>query len=505
MQYPQTKITPWDHQVDGFNLTDNHFGFYYAWDMGAGKTKGGIDYSNSINAKKVLITCPNKVISVWPGQFRIHSYQDYNVMPVTKKLGTSEKKARAIYEHIKKCEQIGQPCAIVINYESCWRQPIGPIYNDSGKMTNLGMLMSQDWDLIIADEAHRMKTPGGKASWMMKRLNKKGAMRLWLSGTPMPHSPLDLYAQFRALDPSIFGTNFTFFKRRYCQLGGFEGRQVVGWINQNELQEKFYSIAHHVHADDCLDLPGKQDIFITCDLDSKAKKIYQELNRDFIADVNDGVIVATNALVKMLRLAQIAGGYLQYEHEIDADTTVTKNQIIDNSKIETLIELMKGLPPQEPVVIFVRFRNEIDRIIEAINKSFTGLDKRNITEFSGRTDEPLDFVDSVWRNTFTDTAIVQIQAGCEGIDMTAARYTFYFSIGFSLGQYRQSRRRTRRPGQTRKCFYYHIIATGTVDRKIMTAIKEKKRIVNSVLNQTKMDLGKNASMIEDAPNFLLKN
>lgn len=286
-------------------------------------------------------------------------------------------------------------------------------------------------------------------------------------------------------------------------MGGFEGRQVVGWINQDELQQKFYSIAHHVKSEDCLDLPEKQSIIIPCDLDPKAKKIYNDLDNDFIAGVGDGVITASNALVKMLRLAQIAGGYLQYEHEIDEDKTVTKDRIIDNSKIETLIELIKDLPPHEPVIIFVRFRNEIIRIRKAIEQSFTGSDKRNITEVSGTVDEPLDFVDSVWQNKFTDTAIVQIQAGCEGIDLSAAHYTFYFSMGFSLGQYRQSKKRMHRPGQTKKCFYYHIIATGTIDRKIMTAIKEKKRIVNSVLNQTKISLGKNASMIEDAPNFLL--
>ena len=501
--YPQTKIAPWQHQIDGFNLAKNHNNFYYAWDMGAGKTKGAIDFANASDAKTILVISPRKVIPVWPGQFRKHSYNDYNILSVTEKLGNSTKKAKEVYNHIKRCEQTDQKCVVVINYESAWRQPIGPIFNDNNRMTNLGVLLTQQWDLVIADEAHRMKSPGGKASWMMKRLHKHSQLRLWLSGTPMPHSPLDLYAQYRALDPSIFGTNFSFFKREYCILGGFEGRQITGWINQERLQKKFFSIAHHVDADDCLDLPGKLDIPIKFDLDPKAKRIYNELSEDFISNVGDGVITASNALVKLLRLAQIAGGYLVYEHEVDENTTIKKDRIIDNGKIDTTIEIIKDLPPHEPVVLFFRFRNEIDRMRAAIEKAFKGEDTRSITEVSGAVAEPVDFIDSVWQAKTTDTALIQIQAGCEGIDLSVARYTFYVSMGLSLGQYRQSRKRTRRPGQTRKCFYYHIIARGTVDQKIMRSMEQKKRVVNHVLGQIKTELGQQSSIVE-APNFLLR-
>jgi SNF2 family DNA or RNA helicase len=494
--YPNSKTIPWQHQIDGFNLSKNHDNFYYAWDMGAGKTKGAIDFANSRNAKKVLIVCPNKVIPVWPGQFKTHSYSDYNILPVLKKIGNSIKKARQIYDHLKMCESIGQNCAVVINYESCWREPIGPVFNDNRRITNLGVLLSQEWDLIIADEAHRMKTPGGRASWMMKRLQPKAKSKLWLSGTPMPHSPLDLYAQFRALDPTIFGTNFSFFKREYCVMGGFEGRQIIGWINQERLQKKFFTIAHHVNADDCLDLPDKQDIIIECDLDPKAKRIYGELNRNFISDVGDGIITASNALVKLLRLAQIAGGYLVYEKELASGDfwteTVQKERVIDNNKIETTIELIKDLPPEEPIVIFFRFTNEIQRMTDALKKET----KRRITEVSGRVSESLDFKDGIWLAQTTNTALIQIQAGCEGIDLTAARYAFYFSMGLSLGQYRQSRKRIRRPGQTRKCFYYHIVARGTVDKKIMRSMEQKKQVVNYVLRKI------SGQKIVEAPNFL---
>jgi SNF2 family DNA or RNA helicase len=500
-QYPQSKTAPWQHQIDGFNKAKNHDGYYYAWDMGAGKSKGGVDFCNAIDAKKVLIVSPNKVMPVWPGQFRIHSDKEFSILTVIKKLGNADKKARAVYENLKKCEQFGQPSVFIINYESVWREQIGPVTNDKGRITGLGVLLSQQWDLIISDEAHRMKSPGGKASWMMKRLYPKSNRRLWLSGTPMAHSPLDLYAQFRALDPSVFGTNFTFFKKRYCEMGGFEGREILGWINQDELKQKFFSIADHVSADDCLDLPDKHDIMIRCDLDPKTKRIYNELSKDFIAGVDGGVITVSNALVKLLRLAQIAGGYLVYEHEVDEFTSIKKDRIIDNNKLDTTIEILKDLPPQEPVVLWFRFRNEIDRMRAAIEKHFTGKDKRSITEVSGRHDLQRDFADGIWLGKTTDTALIQIQSGCEGIDLTNAHYNFYFSMGLSLGQYRQSRKRTRRPGQTKKVFYYHMVSRGTVDIRIMRAMESKTQVVNSILKETKQELGKPMSIIQ-APDFL---
>jgi SNF2 family DNA or RNA helicase len=501
IQYPRSKTTPWQHQIDGWNLSKNHNSYYYAWDMGSGKSKGAIDYCNGINANRTLIICPNKVIPVWPGQFNIHSHDDFAVLPVTKKMGTSAKKAVIIDRHLKRCEQTDRKAAVVINYESCWREPLGPVYNDTGtRIIKKGLFLSHQWDVLIADEAHRIKSPGGKASWMLKRLHNVTDRRLFLSGTPLPHSPLDIYAQFRALDPSVFGTNFSLFKSKYCLMGGYENRQVLEWVNQQELQDKFFSRAHHVSADDCLDLPDSQDIIVTCDLDPKAKAIYDELTSEFIAGVDDGTITVTNALVKLLRQAQIAGGYIIYEKEIGENTTVKKSRIIDNNKIETAVELIKDLPPQEPVAIWFRFTNEIDRMREAINKHFKGKDKRSITEISGRHDRQKDFVDGVWQANTTNTALIQIKSGCEGIDLTAAHYNFYFSMGFSLGEYQQSRKRTLRPGQSRKVFYYHIIVRGTIDRKIIRAMEQKKRVVNSIIDETRKQLGKK-SYITTAPDF----
>jgi len=78
---------------------------------------------------------------------------------------------------------------------------------------------------------------------------------------------------------------------------------------------------------------------------------------------------------------------------------------------------------------------------------------------------------------------VQIQSGGVGIDCTRAAYAFYYSLGFSLGDYDQSLARLRRPGQTRCVRYYHLVATGTVDEQVYAALRDRRTVIDAVMNK----------------------
>lgn len=426
-----------------------------------GKSKVAVDYCNGIGAKKVLIICPKKVIGVWQTQFACHSKTLYRVL--AQENGSVTKHAEEIKRFISMFEKFS-PIAVVLNYERFWRSPIGSSHNQMNRALGMGTLANTNWDLLIADECHHLKSIGGSASWGMTRLARRIPRRLFLSGTPMPRSPLDIYSQFRALAPDIFGKKFTAFRNRYCVMGGFENRQVIQYKNLDELHEKFYSIAHRVTIEEAVDLPEYNDIEIECDLSPKAKKIYMQLEREFIAECENGEITADNSLTKLLRLAQITGGHMK----LDNGT----NEFIDSSKIDIAAEIIEGLPIDEPVVVFARFRSEIARLKEIV----TGLGRKP-GEITGSINDL-----KRWDAGEIDTVLVQIQAGGEGIDLTRARYCIYLSKGFSLGQVMQSRARVHRPGQNRKVTYYNINARGTVDVRIDRAIKSKQRITDSVLN-----------------------
>jgi len=465
MPYPDSKTSPWHHQIECWERAKDSPGFYVAHEMGAGKSKVAVDFCNGINAEKVLIICPKKVIGVWPAQFQTHSKTNYKIL--AEENGSIPKNAEKIKSFLSKAE--GCPLAVVLNYERFWKSPIGPTHNSLNRITDLGLLSKVKWDLLIADEAHRIKKPGGLASWGMTRLANRIPRRLFLSGTPMPHSPLDLYAQFRALDPSIFGTKYSTFKARYCIMGGFENRQVIEYQNLDELHQKFYSIAHRVTIEEAVDLPEYHDVPLSVDLCPKAKKIYMQLERELIAECDNGQISTDNVLTKLLRLAQIAGGILRLD-----DGRV---ETIDTSKTDMAMEIIKDLPPNEPVVIFARFRPELKRM----QAELTGIG-RTVGEISGRTKNPDDLVGGAWTAGINNTLLVQIAAGGEGLDFTVSKYCIYLSKGYSNGQIKQSRARIHRPGQKRTVTYFNINARGTVDARIDQAIRFKNKITNSVLD-----------------------
>ena len=193
-------------------------------------------------------------------------------------------------------------------------------------------------------------------------------------------------------------------------------------------------------------------------------KLYNELSKEFVAEYENGEISVTNALEKLLRLAQITAGILILDDG--------NEEFIDDNKIDTVIDKIEDIPIEEPVVIFYRFRPEAWRLKEKLIKI-----GRIPCEISGSMDEQ-----ELFENGEADTAVVQIRAGGEGLDiLKRAHFCFFLSLTYSLGEYRQARARIWRPGQEHKCFFYHVVATGTTDKKIMDAIIKKKEIVEYVL------------------------
>ena len=443
------KTKPWPHQLDAINFAIEKPSSMLALSMGYGKSKVVIDILENREHKRVLIVCPKSVIAVWPKQFATHASSQWEMALLDQ--GDSKRKAARI-----KAGLLSTRFVAVTNYDAYWREPLA------------ATILGTPWDCIVLDESHRIKAPGGRAAWFAKKL--RATQKLALTGTPMPHSPLDVYGQFRFLNPEIFGTNFTLFRSRYAIMGGYEGHQVVGFARLDELHRKFYSIAFRADAD--LGLPEASHIERTFKLSAPAMRVYRELERELVAEVGSGVVHAGNALTKLLRLQQITSGCVPVETLDDGMNKMVHQKEVDTEKRRLLQDVLEDLDPKEPVVVFCRFRNDLDQI-KAVTESLS----RSHGELSGRANDLSD-----WQAGQRTVLGVQIQSGGLGVDFTRARYAIYFSLGFSLGEYEQSLARIHRPGQLRPCFYVHLIAEGTVDVKVYSALEKKKDVVEYVLN-----------------------
>jgi SNF2 family DNA or RNA helicase len=422
--------------------------------MGVGKSAMAIYIALEHGFHKILVACPLRVVQVWKQQFERHSAVPFVIATLDDSFPNVRAKRDEAERQLGLAWARGAPAVIVVNYESSWRSPFAE------------WALRQRWDLVVADEAHKLKAPAGKASRYVARLGQVARFKLGLSGTPAPHSVLDPFAYYKFLDPSIFGWSFHRFRQHYAVMGGFQNHQVVGFRNLEELNRKFYSIAFRV-GKEVLDLPSEMHVTYTCRLGPEALRVYRSLEHDLIAEVQAGVITAANALVKLLRLQQITGGFIRTDDGEEIQ--------IDAAKMNLLRDVLEDIDAAEAVIVLCRFHKDLD----AVHRVAGELGRKSL-ELSGRRDELRP-----WQAGSTPVLAVQIDSGGLGVDLTRARYAIYYSLGFSLGSYEQSLARIHRPGQTRPVEYIHLLAEGTVDQKLMAALAARADVVNAVLQQLK--------------------
>lgn len=444
------KLDAWNHQLQAYHFSRNKTGALLALEMGVGKTKVTIDIIQNRGDKLVLVLCPKKVVQVWPSEMEKHCAVPYRILALDD--GTTTERTNQAASFLR--QPSDELRMIVTNYETAASESFSK------------WALKRVWDCVVADESHRLKSPSGVQSRTVAAIGAQAKHRLALTGTPLPHSPLDAYAQYRFLDRSIFGSNYTVFRNRYAIMGGYQGYELLGFRNTEDFNKRFYSIAIKV-GKEVLDLPPYHHINRYCTLEKDARGHYKSLEDDFVAylDGADGPpVTAANTLVKLLRLQQLTGGHLDH-------------RTIDTSKADLLAEVLDEIDGHEPVVVFANFIDDLDAIRNAAAKECS--EERIYFELSGRVNEL-----EQWRACPTGAVLgVQMKAGGVGIDLTKAAYCIYYSTGYSLGDYQQSEARVHRPGQTRATTYVHLISRGTIDETVAKALADKKAVVDAILEE----------------------
>src|SRR5215472_8599657 len=202
---------PWGHQQAAYQfameqLLEGDGGAMMAMGMGTGKTLVTLMTMVGVEAKRVLITCPLRAVNVWKEQIEKHLNLPVNVLALDENEGS-------VSRRVKKAEEgwgaaNGEVFIVIVNYQAAWR----PAFKQ--------WAYSKRWDMVVADESHKLKAHEGVASRCLADLGIGARYRLALTGTPMPHSPLDIFAQMRFVDESVFGSNYYRFRDKYAILGG---------------------------------------------------------------------------------------------------------------------------------------------------------------------------------------------------------------------------------------------------------------------------------------------
>lgn len=471
LPYP-VKANLYKHQIRGANMALRAFGaldaktpgggFGELFEMGCGKTLTTIAVAGALynlgKIDRVLVVAPTSVCSVWP-----HDLNQFATFPWEARvlLGDKKKRLKALNELENwpfKALRIA-----VINYESTHRDGI------------FEALATYKPDLIVCDESQRIKNPSAAQSKALHKLGDAAPFRMILSGTPVQNNAVDLYSQYRFLDPAVYGANFYAFKNRYCIMGGYGQHQIVGYRNMDELVEKEHSVAYRVTKEECLDLPQQTFINRYVQFTDAEQAIYEQLRKSSFLELETGEnVTATTILTMYLRLMQLTGGFLTADES-------TRPKQVNTAKLDALADIVDDyvVDAGKKLVIFARFRAEIAAIENLLRL-------RKIQYGSIYGDVPMEergkIVEDFQANPDTKVFVAQIQTAGLGITLHAASTAVFYSYDYNYANYAQALARIHRIGQHLPVTYIHLVVDGSIDEKILAALENKEDMAKTVVD-----------------------
>lgn len=357
-----------------------------------------------------------------------------------------------------------------------------------------------DPDLIVIDEMHKIKSVASNASRLAGRIGSRVERRIGLTGTVIPHSPLDVYGQWRFLDPHAFGrvqpngerrvATFKHFKEDYAEMGGYMGHEVVGFKNLDRLEEIMGERSSVAIKEECLDLPDAIDTVLPVALSAKELKAYEDMRtklqvefreEDDVREAADGGDAATAAsrLVRMTRLRQITAGHLPDD--------AGEVREIGRSKAKTIASLIHDtLEDEKRIVVFGTFTRELAALEEEI------ADKRTtVLRIDGST-KPEDRLAMRQRFGSDDPGRLVIVAQIKTLsvavnELVTARNAIFASLPWQRDDIVQARDRLNRLGQKSATTFWYALAPNTVDDLVFQAYQDRTDLEKTLMNHIYAD------------------
>lgn len=461
---------PFNHQKIAFARSRDAEAFALLMEQGTGKSRVIVDTAcwleqhGKIDA--VLVICPNSVKSNWGEEVQKFSPPHVRHVVVEWQAGLSETDKDKLRQA---AAEPGVLPWLVMNVEAL----------SSGKGTAAAeAYLSRYRGLMVVDESTRIKTPSANRTRAALHLGQLAYYRRILTGTPVTKGPLDLYTQFKFLDPHILGfSSFYAFRNHYALMGGFQGKQVIGYANLEELQSKILPFSYRVTSDECQDLPDKIYQRLEVELSDEQRKLYKAMKDEMLVEFSGREVGATIVLSQMLRLQQIVGGFLPVFNEI-GETVGFEAIPGKNPKLEAMLELIEDTDSK--AVIWARFRPEIELISRRLRELYGD---ESVVEFHGGVNENDR---TAARRSFQDPGspvrffVGQTQTGGIGINLTEACLMIYFSNDFSLEARLQSEKRVHRYGLSHAVTIVDLVAKKTLDRKVIATLRSNNEVAAKV-------------------------
>jgi SNF2 family DNA or RNA helicase len=470
------KTKPFAHQLKALEMSWDKKVFAYFMEMGTGKSKVLIDNMSILYDKGLingaLIIAPKGVYKNWfDSEIPTHMPEHVEKTMVLWESSAGKSKEKELQKLFKSSYDLH---ILIMNVEA--------LSTKKGKQF-AEKFLSCHKTLMAIDESTTIKNPGAIRTKTIIGLGDKVSYKRILTGSPVTKSPLDLFTQCYFLDPWLLDhQSYYTFKTRYAitkqiNVSGRMVHIVVGYRNIGELSDKLKPFSHRVLKDDCLDLPPKTYMKRTIQLSEEQSKVYKQMKEIALATLNGKMITTVNVITQLMRLHQITCGHFK------SDDGVT--QTLKSNRLDELMDVLSEM--EGKAVIWAHYRYDIEVIVEAIKKEYG--DKSVVTYYGDTsTDDRQKAIKLIQDPESSVRFIVGTpQTGGYGITLTGASTMIYYSNGYDLEKRQQSEARIDRIGQTKNMTYIDIIAEGTVDEKIVKALRTKVNIATEVMGEELKD------------------
>lgn len=477
---------PYKHQMEGVIYGLEHESFLLGDDQGLGKTKEIIDLAmcrkQTDGLKHCLIICGiNGNKYNWADEVKIHSREDswilgtrFTKRPPIKMIEGSTK------DKMEDLNNIPHQFFWITNIETLRG---GSFKEKQGKRTVIRFPIAEKIQelcdrgiigMIAFDEAHKAKNPDSQQGKALLSIDCKGP-KIPMSGTFVLNNPLDLYLPLKW---SGFETHsFYAYKQHYCTMGGFGGKEIVGYKNLDELRSMVSKVMLRRVKGDVLDLPPKVHTIEWVDAYPEQKSLYKDV-RDQVRDNIDKVKVHPDPLSEMLRLRQVTGypGILS--------STVTKSAKMD--RMEELVE--EEVSVGGKAIIFSNW-SEMTNVIRHKLKKYN---PAYITGEVGAV-QRMEEKDRFQNDPNCKVMIGTIGALGTGFTLTAAQLVIFVDEPWNRGIKDQAEDRAHRIGTRGTVRIVTILTRDTVDEGVYNLVQKKGKMAD-LLVDGKVD-GKNVDNV----------
>ena len=327
------------------------------------------------------------------------------------------------------------------------------------------------YEVEIWDELTMAKNPSSKRVQRFRRGTPRTQRRWGLTGTPMPNSELDLFAQVRLIDDGQrLGEAFMRYRETYFQKADWMGyKWEIREGASQTIEGRISDITLTMRSKDWVDIPEPVVEDVEVSLPDSVMEQYKQFEKDLILELEaGGQITAANAAVLVTKLLQFTSGA-----SYDSEGVV---HWVHEAKMVALKQIIAAA--SGPVLVAVNFKHEQTRIKKLLGAEL----------FSDATTPAAQAaLKDRWNRGEVPVLVAHPKSVGHGLNLQHGGHEMvWVTLTYSREGYEQMICRLARRGQKNRVKVHRLICPGTVDEVVATVLASKADTETKLLNSLSM-------------------